>query len=92
MDANYRLPSYNSRCAQLISLARGRNNLSAMFIFDVLTGRVDASNLYSKLTVNESARSLRYTTYSHVYLASLVRNSGKPKAYDDTGLKQRWFQ
>lgn len=60
-DANYRLPPYVDRCGSIgmETLSRRRLNLSAMFVFDLLRGRVDSSELRSKLRINVPSRQLR---------------------------------
>lgn len=60
-DENSRLPSYESRCKVLgiDSLKRKRINLSAYFVFDLLTNRIDALELRSQVVINEPVRRLR---------------------------------
>lgn len=64
-DADYRLPSYASRCESIgiESLSRRRINLGAKFVFDVLTGRVDSADLASRFQVNDPTRALRNTSF-----------------------------
>lgn len=64
-DDNHRLPTYVDRCKSIgfESLLRRRLNLSALFVFDSLRGRVDAPTLASKLRRNESLRSLRNDSF-----------------------------
>lgn len=64
-DAQYRLPSYTSRCdlIGIESLLRRRINLGAMFVFDVLTGRLDSPNLASKFQINVPTRTLRNDSF-----------------------------
>lgn len=54
-----------SRCelVGIESLSRRRFNLSAMFVFDVLSGRVNCPQLLSKFRVNEPLRTLRNADY-----------------------------
>jgi hypothetical protein len=54
-DANFRLPSYVSRCESigLETLCRRRTNLSVFFAYDLLRGRIDSPSLRSLLVVNE---------------------------------------
>ena len=62
---DYRLPSYVSRCESigLESLSRRRFNLAAVFVFDVLYGRMDCPELLAKFRVNVPARDLRGAGY-----------------------------
>lgn len=64
-DESFRLPSYESRCEsiKIESLSRRRFNLAAMFVFDILNGRVDSPSLRSKLRINIPARALRNNEY-----------------------------
>jgi ribonucleases P/MRP protein subunit RPP40 len=56
-DAEFRLPSYVSRCDTIgiETLCRRRINLSVFFVFDLLRGRIDSPSLRSELVVNEHA-------------------------------------
>lgn len=64
-DRNYRLPPYVSRCESIgmEPLWRRRFNLSAMFVFDLLRGRICAPQLLLKLQLNEPVRVLRRVNY-----------------------------
>jgi hypothetical protein len=48
------LPPYVDRCAliRLETLAERRANACVMFIFDILSGRVNSSNLLSLISIN----------------------------------------
>lgn len=62
---DYRLPSYVSRCESigLESLSRRRFNLAALFVYDILTGRVDSPELLDKFKVNVPTRNFRNSRY-----------------------------
>lgn len=64
-DSDFRLPSYESRCSSIgmERLSRRRFSLGAMFVYDVLTGRVDSPDLASKFEINAPIRSLRETSF-----------------------------
>ena len=64
-DSNYRLPPYAYRCdlVKIESLSRRRLNLCALFVFDILRGRVKAPGLSTMLRVNEPPRPLRDEDY-----------------------------
>lgn len=53
-DSDYVLPPYIDRCAvlNLKSLSERRNNLGLFFMFDVLTGFVDAPNILALIDFN----------------------------------------
>ncbi len=67
-DANFRLPPYNSRCETIgiETLARRRINLSAFFIHDVLSKRIDAPELSSHVIIQRPNRSLRVNELLHI--------------------------
>lgn len=64
-DAQYRLPSYASRCQSIgiESLSRRRLNLLVMFEYDLLIDRLRAPRLLSKFKINDPVRSLRNADY-----------------------------
>ena len=64
-DSQYRLPPYADRCRSvgIESLSRRRLNLSAMFVYDLFSGRVDSRALLANLSVNSVTRSLRNVRY-----------------------------
>jgi hypothetical protein len=54
-------PPYVDRCAfiRLETLAETRANACVMFIFDIMSGRVNSSNLLSLIRINASSDFLR---------------------------------
>ena len=64
-DEEYRLPPYETRC-ELIGIEplwRRRINLSVMFVFDLIRGRLDAPVLMSKIQRKISVRSLMHEEF-----------------------------
>jgi len=69
-DENFRLPSYESRCKTLRidSLQRRRYNLSAFYVFDLLSNRIDAPELRSRVVIYDPVRHIRrqpFLTINH---------------------------
>ena len=62
----YILPPYNSRCALLNpdSLSNRRSIASAMFIYDLLTGRIDSPDILMLLSIYVPTRRLRSRQFS----------------------------
>ena len=60
-DTNFRLPPYNDRCSSvgIEPLSVRRINQSALFIFDLLTGKIDAGSITDKLNISVPLRTLR---------------------------------
>lgn len=64
------LPPYESRCMliNMQSLSERRRNASLIFIFDLLTGRIDSPDLLILFSFNVPSRSLRTNNLLHVSL------------------------
>lgn len=60
-DANFRLPPYSERCEllKLEALSARRVKQCALFVFDLLKGRINTPDLLGKLNVSVPLRSLR---------------------------------
>jgi len=67
-DSNYRLPPYLSRCASIgiETLARRRINQCVFFVYDLLNGHIDSSELMDLFVISPSARNLRYANFLRV--------------------------
>lgn len=63
--SDFSLPPYLTRCKSIgiETLSRRRLNLCALFVFDILRGRIKVPSLFLKLKLNEPIRVLRTTNH-----------------------------